>query len=99
MQMYDTESRRRSNIEKWLTLGMMERVEQVRNAAEFLTANMEEISDQLNDLESVLEALSGATEDIQDKIEEMMYLIQDEILPDPTREKAEGYSHGAELPF
>ena len=71
------------NVNKWIALGMMQRVEQVRDIAEILSATMDDLSDQMTDLESELECLTDATETIQEKIEEMMDLIQDEINPGP----------------
>lgn len=73
--------RRNRHVEKWLTLDVMQRVEQVRCIAEMLDATMEDITDQMEDLESVLECLQEGTETIQERIEEIMDLIQ---------EKAEG---------
>ena len=71
------------NIDKWVALGMMQRVEQVRNIAEMLSAAMEDLSDQMTNLESNLECLTDATDTIQEQIEEMMNLIQEEISTAP----------------
>ena len=75
-------SSRTRNVDKWVAMGMMQRIEEVRSVAEMLSATMEDLSDQMTDLESNLDYLTGATETIQDKIEEMVFLIENEISPE-----------------
>ena len=87
---------RKGRIEKWVELGMMQRVEQVRNIAEMLTAYMDDLSDHQMEIESYLENLSGMTEEIQDKIEETMDLIQAEIL---SSENDKAVKNEETLPF
>lgn len=72
----DTSIRRNYHAEKWLTLDVMQRVEQVRCIAEMLDATMEDISDQMENLESVVECLQEGAESIQERIDELMDLIQ-----------------------
>lgn len=72
----DTPIRRNSHADKWLTLDVMQRVEQVRCIAEMLDATMEDILDQMENLESVIDCLQEGTETIQEQIEELMDLIQ-----------------------
>ena len=71
--------RRGSHTDKWLTLDVMQRVEQVRCIAEMLDATMEDISDQMENLGTVMEYLQEGAETIQDRIEELMGLIQEEV--------------------
>lgn len=95
----DNTCSRTRNIDKWVALGMMQRVEQVRNIAEMLSATMEDLSDQMTDLESNLECLTDATDTIQNQIEEMMDLIQEEIAPGPVAKNKEGVSACTIFPF
>lgn len=67
------------NIDKWIALGLMQRIEQVYSIAEMLSATMEDLSDQMSELESELENLSDATEELQDKIDSVVDLIQEEM--------------------
>ncbi len=69
------------NIDKWIALGLMQRVEQVYNIAGMLSATMEDLSEQMTDLESELENLSEATETLQEKIDEITGMIQEAIEP------------------
>ena len=75
----DTSIRRNSHSEKWLTLDVMQRVEQVRCVAEMLDATMEDILVQMENLESVMDYMQGGIETIQEQIEELMDLIEMKI--------------------
>ncbi len=72
----NTAIRRNSHADRWLTLDVMQRVEQVRCIAEMLDATMEDISVHMEDLESVVNCLYEGTETIQERIEELMDLIR-----------------------
>ena len=87
------------NVVAWLSLGMMERVEQVRNIAELLCATMEDLSDKVADLDSTLDYLSNATEAIQDRIDEMMNLIQGDYVPELLSTEADADASSDDLPF
>ena len=71
------------NIDKWIALGVMQQAEQVRNIAEMLTVSMEDLFDQMEDLNSNLDSLSDTTETIQEKIDEMMDILNGEVDPEP----------------
>jgi len=73
---------RNSSISKWVTLGMMQRAEQVRNIAEMLEATMEELSDQMANLDEKMDMLAEATEAIQEQMEEIVDIMNSEINPD-----------------
>lgn len=73
---------RNSNINKWVTLGMMQRVEQVRNIAEMLEATMEDLSDQMTNLDEKMDLLTETSEVIQGQIEEIVDIMNGEINPD-----------------
>lgn len=77
------ENRGGRNMDKWIALGLMQRVEQVYDIAGMLSAAMEDLSDQMANLESELENLSDATEEIQDKIDAVVDLIQEEMSQSP----------------
>ena len=97
--MENANNSRTRNIDKWVAMGMMQHVEQVRSIAEMLSATMEDLSDQMMDLESNLEYLSDATETIQDKIVEMMFLIENEISPEQNGMNDLDAATASELPF
>ena len=73
---------RNSNISKWVTLGMMQRAEQVRNIAEMLEATMEDLSDQMANLDVKIDLLAEASEAIQEQMEEIVDIMNGEIYPD-----------------
>ena len=75
----NTFTHRNYHTDKWLTLDVMQRVEQVRCIAEMLDAAMEDISDQMENLESVMEYLQEGSETIQERIEELMDLIREKV--------------------
>lgn len=75
----NTSFHRNYHTDKWLTLDVMQRIEQVRCIAEMLDATMEDISDQMENLESVMDCLQEGSETIQERIEELINLIQDKI--------------------
>lgn len=72
----------RSNISSWVTLGMMQRAEQVRNIAEMLEATMEDLSIQMENLDEKMELLAEATEAIQEKMEEILDIMNGDANPD-----------------
>ena len=74
-----TDNRRISHVEKWLTLGLMERVEQVRTIAMMLETTMEDITDHLDEVQSAVEGLTDETQAIDERIEELMYMIEAQI--------------------
>ena len=71
------------NVDKWIALGLMQRIEQVYNIAGMLSASMEDLSDQMSELEYQLDNLSDATEELQEKIDEIVDLIQEEMKQSP----------------
>ena len=73
---------RNSAISKWVTLGMMQRAEQVRNIAEMLEATMEDLSDQMANLDEKMDLLAEASEVIQEQMEEIVDIMNGEINPD-----------------
>ena len=80
MQKSDTvENCHTSHIDKWLTLGVMQRVEQVRHIAEMLMATMEDLSDHLETVQSAMEDLTEETNAIDDRIDELMNMIQENV--------------------
>ena len=87
------------NIDKWIALGLMQRVEQVNSIAEMLSATMEDLFDQVAELESTLDALSDETETIQEKIDEISDLIQEEAGKSLNASKAAACSPDDDLPF
>jgi len=87
------------NIDKWIALGLMQHVDQVYNIAGLLSATMEDLSDQVMELESELENLSDATEAIQERIDEMMNLIQEKAGQTPIDSEMALYTGDGELPF
>ncbi len=76
------------NVDTWIALELMQRVEQVNNISGILSATMEDLSEQLSDVESELENLSEATETLQEKIEEITEMIQEVIEPISDRSKS-----------
>ena len=68
--------RRISRVDKWLAMGVMERVDQVRCIAEMLDANMGDLYDQMEELSSMLDCLQEGTDTIQERIEELTDLIE-----------------------
>ena len=87
------------NIDKWIALGLMQRVEQVNNIAEMLSATMEDLFDQVMELESKLDVLSDATETIQERIDEISDLIQEEAGKQLNASKAAACLPVDDLPF
>ena len=71
-----------SNIDKWVALGMMNKAEEVKNIAEMLEATMEDLFDQVGNLNSNLDLLSDATEALQERMEEMVDMMNSEMYPD-----------------
>ncbi len=71
------------NVDKWIALGLMQRVEQVYNIAGMLSATMEDLSEQMTDMESELENLSEATETLQEKIDVITEMIQEVVNQNP----------------
>ncbi|MBQ9010390.1 MAG: hypothetical protein IJ088_13845 [Clostridia bacterium] len=67
------------HTDKWLTLDVMQRVEQVRCIAEMLEATMEDICEHMENLESAMGCLQEGTDTIEDQIEDMMSRIEEEI--------------------
>ena len=70
------------NIDKWVALGMMKKAEEVKSIAEMLEASMEDLFDQMGNLNSNLDLLSDATEALQEKMEEMVDMMNGEMYPD-----------------
>lgn len=80
MQAIETnESRRVSHVDKWLTMGLMERVEQVRTIAMMLETTMEDITDHLDEVQFAMDGLAEETEAIDERIEELMGMIEAQI--------------------
>ena len=73
---------RNYHTDKWLALDVMQRVEQVRCIAEMLDVTMQDISDQMENLGSVMDCLQEGSETIQERIEELMSLIQEKVEDD-----------------
>ena len=71
------------NIDKWIALGLMQRIEQIYSIAGMLAATMEDLSDQMTELESELEYLSDATEELQEKMDSVVDLVQEEMNRSP----------------
>ena len=97
-----TENRRIPRVDKWLTLGLMERIEQVRTIAMMLETTMEDITDHLDEVQFAVEGLAEETEAIDEHIEELMYMIGAQIDDSPASvQKPEGVyvSSDEELPF
>lgn len=67
------------NMDKWIALGLMQRVEQVYSIAGMLSAAIEDLSDQMTNLESELENLSDAAEELQEKMDSVVDLIRAEM--------------------
>ena len=67
------------HVDKWMTLGVLQRAEYVQGLAEMITATMEDLSDQMNSMEDCLEILQEETEAVEERIEEMMDFIKDRI--------------------
>ena len=70
------------NIDKWVALGMMKKAEEVQDIAEMLEASVEDLFDQMGNLNSNLDLLSDATEALQEKMEEMVHMMNDAMYPD-----------------
>ncbi len=79
------------NVDKWIALELMQRVEQVNNLSGILSATMEDLSDQLTNVESELENLSETTETLQEKIEEISERIVEAIYQLPIGSKIGKY--------
>lgn len=73
---------RTRNIDAWATLGMMKKAEEVQNTVEMLGASMEDLFDQIEILNANLEYLSDAAETIQEKMEEIVEIMNGEMYPD-----------------
>lgn len=80
---------RKERIEKWIELGMTQRVEQIRETADMLTAYMEDMIDHLIEIEYSLEGLNEMNEDIARELEDMTILIENQIIPDGGEESKE----------
>ena len=96
------ESRRIPRIDKWLALGLMERIEQVRTIAMMLETTMEDINDRLDDVKYAMEELEDETESIDEHIEKLMGTIESLIDDSPvSAQQSEGVyaSDDEELPF
>ena len=76
-------NRESRNIDKWIALGLMQRIEQIYSITGMLAATMEDLSDQMTELESELENLSDATEELQEKMDNIVDLIQEELNRSP----------------
>ncbi len=79
------------NVDKWIALELMQRVEHVNNLSGILSATMEDLSDQLTNVESELENLSETTETLQEKIEEISERIEEVIYQHPIDSKIGKY--------
>ena len=96
------ENRRISRADKWLTLALMERIEQVRNIAMMLDTTMEDITDRLDEVQYAVEGLADETEAIDKHIEELMYMIEAQIDDSPAsaqKPEDDDISGNEELPF
>lgn len=95
MQITENKQQHGLHIDQWVAMGVMNRVEQVQNIAEMLTAAMDDISCEMENLETLMDYLQEGTDTIEEKIEELTDLIQCE-----TEEEAkELYKTEPELPF
>lgn len=70
------------NIDKWMALGIMKRVEEVQHTVEMLEASIEDLFDQMEIFNSSLDFLADTTDTVQGKIEEMVDILNGEM-PDP----------------
>ena len=71
------------NIDKWMALGIMKRVEEVQHTVEMLEASIEDLFDQMEIFNSSLDFLADTTDTVQGKIEEMVDILNGEM-PDPS---------------
>lgn len=70
---------------KWMSLGIMQRADQLRSVAEMLAATMEDLMEQMENVEACLEAVHEETESIQDRMEELVFMMEDNVDPESSR--------------
>lgn len=70
-----------ANTSKWMSLGIMQRADQLRSVAEMLVATMEDLMEQMENVEACLEAIHGGTESLQDRMEELIFMMEDHVEP------------------
>ena len=68
-----------NSLSKWMTAGVMQRLNQVQCVAEMIASYMEDIYDQLAAMESNMENMQEGIEEVQDEIEELSYLIEKQM--------------------
>ena len=79
MRANENEGGRFSHVNKWLTMELMERMEQVRTIASMLEASMEDITDHLEEVHEAVEELEEETEAIDERIEGLVHMIKSQI--------------------
>lgn len=72
------------NIDKWMALGIMKRVEEVQHTVEMLEASIEDLFDQMEIFNSSLDFLADTTDTVQGKIEEMVDILNGEMPVPPS---------------
>jgi len=81
MNDYTSNGRSRS-IDKWIALGIMNRTTAIRDMAEMLESSMEDLFHEMEEINTNLEALASATETIQDKLEEVVDIMNSSLYDD-----------------
>ncbi len=79
MRVNENEGGRFSHVNKWLTMELMERMEQVRTIASMLEASMEDITEHLEEVQDAVEGLAEETEAIDERIAEFVHMIESKI--------------------
>lgn len=83
MSMNDyTPNGRSRSIDKWIALGIMNRTTAIRDMAEMLESSMEDLFHEMEEINTNLEALASATETIQDKLEEVVDIMNSSLYDD-----------------